>query len=133
MAMITNSEYGIVAVNNTVLSKMIIDSMLSMNDELIPCNKRGKALKRGFFTGYNEYYNSVELSDKEEGITIRIYFLLMPDADSDAAANRLFDRIEDDFTMLCVDKPVRMTASTKGTLRDRSVDPQELELVRTNE
>ena len=133
MALITSSEYGLVAVNNSVLCKLIIDDMLSMGTELVPCNKKGKPLRKGFFTGYNEFYNSVELSDDPDGIKVKVYFVLQADCSPEETSDKLFNMIEADFATLCLDAPVRQTANIKGTVRDRSVDLSNQEVVRTHD
>jgi len=132
MAMITSSEYGIVAVNNTVLCKIIIDDMLSMNADLVPCNKKGRVLKKSFFTGYNELYNAVELSDTPDGIKIKVYFILQTENKYEETSNKLFDKIEKDFAEMYLDEPVRLTANIKGFYRDKSVEQRDIEMIRRN-
>ena len=61
MAMITRNEYGVVAVNNSVLCKMIIDRLLRLDDVLLPCSRKGRPIRKGFFTGFNDYANAVEI------------------------------------------------------------------------
>ena len=46
MALLTRNEYGIVAVNNTVLEKLTVDNMLSLSSMLVPCSKKGRLLRQ---------------------------------------------------------------------------------------
>lgn len=133
MAMITHSEYGIVAVNNSVISKMIIDNMLSMETRLLPSNKKGKPLKKGMFTGYNELYNSVELIETSDGIKVKVYFLTQNMTKYEETSDELFNKIESDFKLLCLDKPLELRAHIKGFMVEKKVEARDVEMVRKND
>ena len=70
MAMITRNEYGIVAVNNSVLCRMIIDHLLKCDDAMLPCNRKGKLIRKGFFTGFNEFANAIEITENNSRVQI---------------------------------------------------------------
>jgi hypothetical protein len=132
MAMITKTEYGMVAVNNSVLSKQIVDNILDLKDAILPCNKKGRIIKKGFFTGLNELLASVELSEAANRMYIKLYLVLIEGTDGNAACGELFDRIENDFETLCLDKPKEITAVVKGTLSG-VLTPSDLEITRQND
>lgn len=133
MAVITNSEYGIVAVNNSVISKLIIDDMLAMDGEIIPCTRKGRLLRKGVFTGYNELFNAVELSETSEGMSVKVYYVLTDASGFQETSDALFDKVESDFSLLCLDRPFRLTASIKGILIGKKVTPKDIEMVRSND
>lgn len=120
MAMITQSEYGRVTVDDKVIVSLIIDEMLDMDGELTPVSKKGRLLGKGIFSSYAGLYQSVEMKELElNGMThslVEVYFAIMFGKDNDQVANTLFDRIEEIFDMFCLDKPVEIVAHIKGTL-----------------
>lgn len=132
MAMITKNEFGMVAVNNMVLCKMIIDDMLSMADFLVPCNKRGRQLKKGLLNGLNDMLTSVDISEYNTDVFVRVYFISKFGESITEISNDLFDRIEKDFEMLCLDKPYEIHANIKGVMSDR-IAVHDLEVTRHND
>ncbi len=132
MAMITRNEYGVVAVNNSVLCKMIIDRLLRLDDVLLPCSRKGRPIRKGFFTGFNDYANAVEIIEKNSRILLRIYVLVRPEDDVHAAAEKLFDGIEQDFALLSMDMPAEQILHVKGSI-NKQESAEETEIVRHHE
>ena len=132
MAMVTKNEYGMVAVNNMVLCKMILDEMISMEKFLIPCNKHGKPLKKGLFTGLNDMLAAVDISEYNTDVFVRVYFISKFGESITEISNNHFDRIDDDFELLCLDKPHEIHANIKGVMSDR-ISGRELEVTRHND
>ena len=60
MAVILRNEFGVVAVNRQVVTKLILDEMLAMEGELLPCTKSGKPLKKSRFSGYGDMTDAIE-------------------------------------------------------------------------
>lgn len=123
MAMITKNEYGIVAVNNSVLSKMIIDHILSFEDMILPCSRKGKVIRKGFFTGYHEYNNAIELEERSSRMRVKIYAAARFDGDLSGAADQLFDLIEEDFDMVCLERPQEICLEIIGFIAEGSRQP----------
>ena len=132
MAMITKNEFGMVAVNNMVLCKMIIDEMLSMDKYLVPCNRHGKPLKRGILTGLNDMMAAVDISEYNTDVFVRGYFISQCGESITEISDMLFDRIEADFEILCLDKPYEIHANIKGVMSDR-IAKRDLEVTRHND
>ena len=133
MPLIRSNEYGTVSVNNSVLSKLIVDNMLSMSNLLVPCNRRGKVLRRGFFSGFNEMLNSVEISDNSGNFIVKVYFVLLENSKYEQSAKALFDMIEDDFELLNLDRPIKLIANVKGIIRNQILSKKDTEIVRQND
>lgn len=132
MAMVTKNEYGMVAINGNVLCKLVIDEILAMEDRILPCNRKGKVLKKSLFTGYHEMLAAVELKEEAEGISVRIYLVVRFGERISDVTNKLFDAVERDFRELCLDPPVEIAASIKGVL-SRQLAPRDVEVVRRND
>lgn len=132
MALISISEYGVVTVSKQVLSKLILDEILKEEAHLFPCNKNGKILKKGFFSGYNDMLNSIEIIDERGRIEVNIYIIVKFGASINDISNRLFDGIEKSFEIICLDKPKLLTAHIKGTYRDQLIK-RNIEVTRSNE
>ncbi len=116
MPLITQNEYGIISVDGSTLSKMIIHNLLSFDDALIPCTRKGKMIHKGFLTGFNEYNNAIEIHEINEQIHIRIYVIAKIHGRMTGISNQLFDLIEDDFRALCMNPPTSIELCIWGFL-----------------
>ncbi len=133
MAMITRSEFGVVAINNEVLSRVVVEEMLSMRDMLIPCNRRGKPYRKSFFSTGDELLNSVEIKvHNKTDISVRVYFIAKFGESITQMSYDLFDRIEAEFELLCLDKPTVLTACIKGVMAKQVIE-RNLEVTRRND
>lgn len=124
MALLTRNEYGIVAVNNTVLEKLTVDNMLSLSSMLVPCSKKGRLLRQRFWNGLGDMLKSVNIQSKDHDVHVDVTFAVYAGIDPEDAAGRLFEMIEADFETLCLDKPKVLTAHVAGTI-DKRKDPGE--------
>lgn len=72
MALLTRNEYGIVAVNNTVLEKLTVDNMLSLSSMLVPCSKKGRLLRQRFWNGLGDMLKSVNIQSKDHDVHVDV-------------------------------------------------------------
>ena len=77
MAVINRNEHGAIALNNKVLSKMIIEELLSMQNMIIMCNKKGKIVKDNPTPIIDpDYYDSVDVSETTKGgMQVKVYLI----------------------------------------------------------
>ncbi len=132
MALITKSEYGIVAVNNDVIAKLIAEDMMSFDGVIMPCNSKGKALKKNFLRGYGNMTDAVEISEYNTDVFVRVYFIIKFGESIHDVSYELFKMIEDDFELLCLDKPCELKASIKG-VKSETVAKTNLEVTKRND
>ncbi|MBQ0005769.1 MAG: hypothetical protein KBS68_07920 [Clostridiales bacterium] len=133
MAMITKSEFGVVAVNNDVLCKIVVEEMLRMDDLLVPCNRRGKPCRKSIFGLNDDMLSSVDVKEQRKTeLSVKVYFIAKFGESINQMANDLFDRIEEEFELLCLDKPKVLTACVKGVL-SRQLQERDVEVVRYND
>lgn len=116
MAVILRNEFGVVAVNRQVVTKLILDEMLAMEGELLPCTKSGKPLKKSRFSGYGDMTDAIELTDERGDVCLTIYYLAYRGAQIYALSDRLFDRIVRSFSRFSYEKSVEMRVVCKGFL-----------------
>lgn len=134
MAMITKNEYGVVAVNNSVLTKMIINNLLSFEEDIVPCTRKGKVIRKGFFTGYNDFGNAIEIIEQGTRIRVRIYIVAKFDGDITGISEQLFNLIEEDFDVVCLDKPEEIRLTVLGVLYAGEKQPHatNVDIIRKN-
>ena len=99
MATMSKNEYGVISVAGSAITRMIVDNLLSFEDTLLPCNRKGKLLRKGIFTGNHELGNSVEIREKSEGIHVDI------------------------FGVLCLEKPAEIRMNIMGFLPEGGKQP----------
>ena len=116
MAVILRNEFGVVAVNRQVVTKLILDEMLTMEVALVPCTKSGKPLRKGLFTGYNDMADAVELTDDRGNVRMTIYFLALRGEQIHALSEKLFDRIIRSLSRFSYEKSIEMRAVCKGII-----------------
>lgn len=125
MPMIEKNKYGIISVDSGVLSKMIIDNLLSFEDALIPCNSKGKMIRKGLISGYNEYNNAIEIQERDEQIHVKVYVVTRMHGKMTGVANQFFNLIEEDFEILNMDKPASVEMCIWGFLPKETKQPIE--------
>lgn len=119
MAVITRNEYGIVAINNAVLEKLIVDDMLSLSSYLIPCSRKGALLHHRIWNGLGDMLKAVNVEIKGRDIYVDVNFAVLSGISYQEAADVLFKKVEDDFEILCLDKPRGISAHIMGTVSDQ--------------
>lgn len=133
MAMITKSEFGTVAINNDVLSRLVLEHMLDMDDCLLPCNKRGKPYRRSIFQIGDEATNYVDIRERKQSeVTVKVYIITRFGKSINKTSNELFDRIEKEFELLNISKPKVLTAYIRGVMSKQLVE-RNLEVTRHND
>ena len=132
MALITRSDYGLVAVNNNVIKKLISLDMESMGELIHPCNRKGRLIRRGLLVGDPDLYNAISVSETRSEINVEIYYVIKFGESMNDISNQLFDMIEADFEKLRLPKPKMIKANIKG-LMTKQVVPKDIEVVREND
>ncbi len=125
MPMIKKNEYGVISVDSSVLSKMVIDNLLAFEDALVPCNSKGKMIRKGFISGYNEYNNAIEISEQGEHVHIKVYAIALIHGKMTGVANQFFNLVEEDFDFLCMDRPASVELCIWGFLPEDAKQPIE--------
>ncbi len=125
MPLITQNEYGIISVDGSALTKMIIHNLLSFDDALIPCTRKGRMIHKGLLTGMNEYNNAIEIKESNERLHIRIYAITKIHGKMTGISNQLFDLIEEDFRALCMTPPASIELCIWGFLPVAAKQPIE--------
>ncbi len=133
MIRLSKSEYGTVAVDKDVISRLVIDCMNSMDSVLLPCNRKGKISGRKIpFISDDEAENSVEIkASGRNRISVRVYFIARFGESISKMSNELFDSIEEEMESLGFEKPERLFACVKGVLA-RQVAERNIEVTRYN-
>lgn len=132
MAMINKNEYGIIGVNNSVLSKMIIGNLLECDEYLIPCNKKGKPINKNLLTGLHEFQNSVEIKEYNGKNYVRVYIISKFGESMSNTSELLFEEIEKDFMIVGLPKPKQIIINIKGVM-SKQIAERDIELVREND
>ena len=115
MAVITKSDYGLIAINNKLLSKLVVDELLSMQAMVNLCNKKGKVIKKKPTPFIDpDYYDAVEIDDSSDGISVKIYLTLRIGTNIKELTNKIFDKIEKSFKIFDLEKPKLIVISYKG-------------------
>lgn len=120
MAVITRNEYGIVAINNAVLEKLIVDDMMSLSSYLIPCSRKGALLHHRIWNGLGDMLKSVNVDIRGRDIYVDVNFAVLSGITYQEAADALFQKVEEDFEILCLDKPRGISAHVMGTVTDQN-------------
>lgn len=132
MAMINKNEYGIIGVNNSVVTKMIINNMLNYEEYLIPCNRKGKPIAKNLLTGFNDFQNSVEITENKGELYITLYIISKFGESMSNTANLLCEEIEKDFQIIGLNKPKEIKIIIKGVM-SKQIAERNIELVKVNE
>lgn len=134
MAVVIRNEFGAIAVNRIVLNKMVIEQLLDMENDLILCNKKGVPIKKNptpFID--SDYYDAVELTERKNGVRIKIFIIVIINSEKNIAdiTEQIMDRIEENFELLKLDKPRKISIYVKGIKREE-IDKRNIEVVRRN-
>ncbi len=132
MSVIVRNEYGAIAVNKSVIEKMIVEDILDMTDKVILCNKKGKVIKDNPTPLIDpDYFDSVEVSEKKNHIRVKVYIIARFGNSISRLADEIMNRIESDFRMLKLDLPNSITVCFKGVLSSKLIK-RNIEVVRKN-
>jgi len=132
MSVIVRNDFGAVAVNKGVIERMIIEDLLGMSDVLLLCNKKGKLIKEKPTPLIDpDYYDAVDVSDKKGRVTVKIYVILYAGTSIPAAAGDVFEKIEQDFDMLRLDRPEIIKFKVRGIMSDE-IEKRSIDVVRNN-
>ena len=135
MSVITRNNYGAIAVNKGVIERMIVEDMLAMDDALMLSNKKGKPIKEKPTPFIDpDYYDAIEVSDKKDQVTVKIYIVARFGNNISATADRIFDAVEKDFAMLRLSKPSVISVKIRGIsgiMKDEIVK-RNIDIVRNN-
>lgn len=120
MAIIDRNEFGAIAVNKKVLSKLVADCILQMNDLVFPCNKKGKIIKNKPTPFIDpDLYDSIELEENRGVENIVVYVVIKFGISISNTCNQLIDLIEEKFLLLKLDKPAEITVYVKGVMANQ--------------
>lgn len=132
MAVINNNEDGVLAINDAVISRLVIKHLMDYPDTIEPCNHKGKILRRA--KSFDPVlYNCIEIKSNSTLVFIKFYFCIYFGKSLKEIANTLFDLIEADFEMLHMAKPCKLIASSKGTIIGNHINERNEHIVRINE
>ena len=134
MAVIVRNDFGAVAVNKVVIERMIIEDMLGMSDVLLLCNKKGRLIKEKPTPLIDpDYYDAVDVSDKKGHVTVKIYVIVDHKSSIPAVAGRVFEKVEQDFGMLRLEKPETIQFKVRGLInREEEIVKHSEDVVRNN-
>lgn len=133
MSVVLRNDYGAIAVNRGVIEKMMIEDMLSLSDEILLCNKKGKIIKDKPTPFVDpDYFDAVDVSDKKGHVRVVIYIVLKEGVNITSIADRAFEAIESDFEMLRLRKPDSISLRARGILAGDEVEKRSVEVVRNN-
>lgn len=118
MAVIDRNEHGAIALNNKVLSKIIIEELLHMQSLIILCNKKGKIIKENPTPFLDpDYYDSVEVSETTKGgMQVNIYLISRIGTNISDLSNNIFSRVESCFELFRLKKPDLINIYYKGII-----------------
>ena len=115
MSVIVRNSYGAIAVNKGVIERMIIEDMLGMDSVLMLSNRKGKPIKEKPTPIIDpDYYDAVEVSEKKEQVRVVVYIVVRKKNNISEIADRIFETIENDFSMLRLDKPASISVKVRG-------------------
>jgi uncharacterized alkaline shock family protein YloU len=94
MSVIVRNDYGAIAVNKGVIERMIVEDMLSMSDVIMLSNKKGKPIKEKPTPFIDpDYYDAVEVTDKKDQVSVKIYVVVRFGNNISRLADRIFDSV----------------------------------------
>ena len=135
MSVITRNTYGAVAVNKVVIERMIIEDMLGMDGLLMLSNKKGKPIKEKPTPIIDpDYYDAVEVSEKKGEVNVKIYVVIRYGGNISRIADRIFEAVENDFSMLRLDKPRMISLKIRGitAVNSDEIVKRNIDIVRNN-
>lgn len=123
MALVEKNKYGIITADNEVLTKMVVENLLLFEGQILPCNRKGKVIRKGIFTGFHEYSNAVEIREENGQVYVRIYAVAVVHGNMTGVAKRLFKMIDNDFATLCLEQPAEIRLHILGFLPEDGKQP----------
>lgn len=135
MSVIVRNDYGAIAVNKGVIERMIVEDMLSMSDVIMLSNKKGKPIKEKPTPFIDpDYYDAVEVTDKKDQVSVKIYVVVKFGNNISRLADRIFDSVEKDFAMLRLDKPSVISVKVRGIagIMNDEIVKRTIDIVRNN-
>ncbi len=133
MSVILRNDYGAIAVNRGVIEKMIIEDMLSLSEDILLCNKKGKIIKEKPTPFIDpDYFDSIDVSDKKGHVKVAINAVLAEGKSITSVAERIFNMIESDFDILRLSKPDSISIRVRGIKDGDDIIKKNLEVFRTN-
>ena len=134
MAVINRNEHGAIALNNKVLSKMIIEELLDMQSLIIMCNKKGKIIKDNPTPIIDpDYYDAVDVSETTKGgMQVKIYLISRIGSNISDLSNNIFNKIENCFEVFKLNKPNLITIYYKGIISDYN-SKKRIQVMRRND
>ncbi|MBK5253545.1 MAG: hypothetical protein JJE03_03615 [Peptostreptococcaceae bacterium] len=133
MATINNNEYGEISINNSAIEKIVVNNLLKMKYVFLPTNKRGKLIvAKGIRTKITDYIGSVEVTEYQGKLFIKIYYIIQFGESINSESNKLFDLIEADLENIGLKKPNQITSKITGVI-SKQIAKRELEVVRRND
>ena len=135
MSVITRNSYGAIAVNKVVIERMIIEDMLGMDGLLMLSNKKGKPIKEKPTPIIDpDYYDAVEVSEKKGEVNVKIYVVIRYGGNISRIADRIFEAVENDFSMLRLDKPRMISLKIRGitAVNSDEIVKRNIDIVRNN-
>lgn len=135
MAIIKKNENGAIAINNKVLSKLIIEELLKMSETVFFCNKKGKLIKEKPTPFIDpDYYDSIEINDSvKKGLFLNIYIIIKFGTSISQTTENIFSQIEEIFSMLDLNNNLKkINIHVKG-MKAHLVIPRDIEVVKEYE
>ncbi|MBQ6388386.1 MAG: Asp23/Gls24 family envelope stress response protein [Mogibacterium sp.] len=132
MSVILRNDHGAIAVNKGVLERMIIGDLLEMSDTVLLCNKKGKIIKEKSSKLIDpDYFDALEVQEKRQDVKVKIFVITMFGINITDIADEIFSRVENDFEMLRLKKPGKISLHVRGVMSDQLVK-RSIEVVRKN-
>ena len=135
MAIIIRNDYGAVAVNKSVMERMMIGDLLEMSDDIILCNKKGKPIKEKPTPFIDpDYFDALDYSEKRGETRVKIYMIVRNGRNISEIADDVFGMVERDFALLRLEKPGQIIVKVKGIsdLLAKGILKRNIEIVRNN-
>ena len=132
MSVILRNDNGAIAVNKSVIERMIIEDLLDLGEDIILCSKKGKPIgeKPSRFMD-PDYLDALELSEKKRVVRIRIFLITRIGNSISDLAEQIFDIVENDYAILRLAKPGYISVNIKGVMSDELIK-RNIEVVRRN-
>ena len=132
MSVILRNDNGAIAVNKSVIERMIIEDLLDLGEDIILCSKKGKPIgeKPSRFMD-PDYLDAIELSEKKRVVRIRIFLITRIGNSISDLAEQIFDIVENDYAILRLAKPGYISVNIKGVMSDELIK-RNIEVVRRN-
>lgn len=132
MSVILRNEYGAIAVNKGVIEGMIVEDLLDMGDDIILCNKKGRPIKDKATRFVDpDYFDALEVYEKKQQVRVKVFIITRVGANITEITDEIFRRIENDFAILRLSSPTKMTVCIRGVMSDQVVK-RNIEVVRKN-